>query len=119
MHARRPPPSRDRQLAETRPVCYLPVMLDATAQDYWTRHGWVWLRGFLGEDERRALLRWTDEIAAWPEVPGTWMRYYEKCPDQPSGRMLARIENFVPYHAGLAGLFASPRLMELLQACAG
>jgi len=50
-------------------------MLDAAAKDHWTRHAWVWLRGFLPAGETRDLVRWTDEIAAWPEVPGRWMRY--------------------------------------------
>ena len=94
-------------------------MLDATATDHWTRNGWVWLRGFLSEGDTRDLVRWTDEIATWPEIPGRWMRYYERRAGDPAGRILARIENFVPYHEGLAALFGSPRLMALLEECAG
>ncbi|HJQ84782.1 MAG TPA: phytanoyl-CoA dioxygenase family protein [Candidatus Binatia bacterium] len=91
-------------------------MLDATARTHWTRHGWLWLRGFFGVDEMRDLVRWTDEIASWPETPGRWMRYYER----PQGaKLLARIENFVPYHEGLAELFASPRLLGLLAELCG
>jgi ectoine hydroxylase-related dioxygenase (phytanoyl-CoA dioxygenase family) len=33
--------------------------------------------------------------------------------------MLARIENFAPYHAGLAGLVSGPRVRALLAECAG
>jgi ectoine hydroxylase-related dioxygenase (phytanoyl-CoA dioxygenase family) len=33
--------------------------------------------------------------------------------------MLARIENFVPFHAGLAGLIGSPRVLGMLAECAG
>jgi len=93
-------------------------MLDAAAREHWERNGWVWLRGFFTATERAELRRWTDEIAAWPETPGTWMRYYERHPTT-SERMLARIENFVPHHAGLAALFADRRLMELLATCCG
>jgi hypothetical protein len=91
-------------------------MLDAAAAAHWRRHGWVWLRGFLGAPEVESLARWTDELAAWPEAPGKWMRYYERAGE---GRMLARIENFVPYHEGLAALFSSPRLLGLLAECCG
>jgi len=94
-------------------------MLDAAARDQFRRHGYVWLRGFFGEEETRELARFTEEIAAWPEVSGTWMRYYERRPDDPQAKMLARIENFVPYHPGLAARFASPAVSELLAECCG
>jgi hypothetical protein len=87
-------------------------ILDPAARAQWREHGWLWLRGFLGDAEVRDIARWTDEIAAWPEVPGRWMRYYERRDD--GGKMLARIENFVPYHDGLRRLFSSPRLMDVL-----
>jgi len=93
-------------------------MLEAAAREHWKQHGWLWLRGFLGTDARD-LIRWTEEVAAWPEVPGKWMRYYERRGGDPAARMLARIENFVPDHAGLAALFTSPRLLGLLAECAG
>src|SRR2546430_4590866 len=37
----------------------------------------------------------------------------------PSTTLFRSIENFVPYHEGLAALFASPRLLGLLAECAG
>ena len=94
-------------------------MLDATAKSHWARHGWLWLRHFHTQPEVGDLARWTDEIAGWPEVPGRWMRYYERRGGAAETRMLARIENFVPYHEGLAALLASPRLMALLAELAG
>ncbi len=94
-------------------------MLDAEARAHWDRHGWAWLRGFLDRDATRTLERWTDEVAAWPEERGAWMRYYERRAGEPSGKQLARIENFVPYHEGLRTLFGGPRFMDLLETCAG
>jgi hypothetical protein len=85
--------------------------LDATSRDHWQRHGWLWLHGWLSAEESRQLVRWTDEIAAWGEEPGKWMRYYER---RDGEKMLSRIENFVPYHAGLAGLLLGPRMQALL-----
>jgi hypothetical protein len=101
------------------PAWYQSAMVDAAAREHWNRHGWLWLRRFLTADESRDLAHFTDEIAGWPELPGTWMRYYERRATEPGGKMLARIENFVPYHAGLAALFAGDRVRELLTACRG
>lgn len=51
-----------------------------------------------------AIRRWTDEVQAWPETPGKWMMYFEKSlKDQ--ARILNRMENFFPYHAGFNELF--------------
>ena len=94
-------------------------MLDAAARDQFRRHGYVWLRGFFTSAETDELRRWTDEIAGWPETPGRWMRYYERPAGDPGAKMLARIENFFPYHAGLAALFSSAKVMGTLAACCG
>src|SRR5439155_1415074 len=77
--------------------------------------GWVHLPGFFGPSEMASLVAWTDEVTGWPETPGAWMRYYEKAPD--GGRMLARIENFVPYHEELATLLTTGRVRELMAEC--
>jgi hypothetical protein len=95
------------------------TMLDAAARDQFRRHGYVWLRGFFTSGETDELRRWTDEIAGWPETPGRWMRYYERPAGDPGAKMLARIENFFPYHAGLAALFSSARVMDALADCCG
>lgn len=94
-------------------------MLDATAKAHWARHGWLRLPRFLAPGETANVLAWTAEIAAWPEVPGKWMRYYERKEGAPGRKMLARIENFVPYHEGLAALFSGSRLLDLLAECGG
>ena len=86
---------------------------------HWRRHAWTVLPGFFSPRETADLVRWTAEIEAWPEAPGRWMRYYER-PTGPAGlRQLARIENFLPFHEGLAGLFHRPRLLDLLAECCG
>jgi hypothetical protein len=93
-------------------------MIDPAAAAHFRRHGWVHLPRFLSDAETRDLARWTDEITAWPETPGTWMRYYERAPGT-GGKMLARIENFVPYHDGLAALLTAGRVRDLLAECCG
>jgi hypothetical protein len=94
-------------------------VLGAADREHWSRHGWVWLRGWLSPAETAALARWTDEIAAWPETAGKWMRYYERSRTAPGEKLLARIENFIPYHDALAAFLASPRWQELLAECCG
>ena len=89
-------------------------MLDARDADHWRTHGWLWLRDFLSAAEVADVARWTEEIAAWPEEPGKWMRYYERRRSEPDTKMLARIENFVPYHQGLASLLLGARMRDLL-----
>src|SRR4026209_2642946 len=46
------------------------------------------------------------------------MRYYER-PAAGRDKMLARIETFVPFRAGLGRFVSGPRLLELLSECAG
>jgi hypothetical protein len=94
-------------------------MLAAADRDLFRSHGYLWLRGFFTEAETRDLRSWTEEIAAWPETPGRWMRYYERDAASPERKLLARIENFVPYHAGLAALFAGRKVSDLLAECCG
>jgi hypothetical protein len=94
-------------------------MLDPAARDHFRRHGYVWLRDFFTDAETRDLRRWTDEITAWPETPGRWMRYYERVAGAPAAKQLARIENFVPYHPGLAGLLCGPSVLGALAECCG
>ncbi len=92
-------------------------MLDPSARDHFARHGYVWLRRFFSEAETQDLRRWTDELAAWPETPGAWMRYYER--GRGGSKQLARIENFVPYHEALAALLTGPKVLETLGECCG
>jgi hypothetical protein len=94
-------------------------MLSPAERSFWERNGYLWLEGFLPANEVAALQCWTEEIAAWPDTPGHWMRYYERAPGGADGKVLARIENFLPYHAGLDALFRGGRLAALLAALLG
>ena len=65
----------------------------------WDENRYALLRGALDPLEQRALLDWVETLAAWPETPGRWMKYFEG-----DGRQLCRVENFLPYHDGLRAL---------------
>jgi hypothetical protein len=69
--------------------------------------GYLVVRGLLDAGRTRALRAWTDEVTAWGELPGRHMMYFDPTP---RGRLLNRIENFVPYHAGFAALTDSREL---------
>lgn len=56
---------------------------------------------------------WTDDVQAWPETPGKWMKYFEQ--DAGGQRLLNRLEDVLPFHPGFRDLAAS---RELAGACA-
>ena len=73
------------------------------------RDGYLVVRGMYSPEEVDEISRWTDEVAAYPEVPGQYMMYFEQSRDDGS-RILCRIENFVPYHEGFAKLIMARRM---------
>lgn len=75
------------------------------------RDGFLIVKGLFGVDEVRTITAWTDELQAWPEVPGKHMMYFEDSLLEPGRRVLNRIENFVPHHQGLADLVNGDALL--------
>lgn len=75
------------------------------------RDGFVIVRGMYSPAQIREITRWTGELAAWPEACGKYMMYFEPKPSDPSQRLLNRIENFCPYHAGFDALVQGPGLL--------
>ncbi|MCP3917707.1 MAG: phytanoyl-CoA dioxygenase family protein [bacterium] len=66
------------------------------------RDGFVVARGLFSSEEMRDIQAWTDEVHAWAEEPGVYMMYFEETLD--GRRVLNRLEDFVPYHAGFERL---------------
>ncbi len=54
---------------------------------------------------------WVDQIHGYPEAPGKYMMYFEDSKLEAGKRMLNRIENFVPYHQGLADLLLGDAML--------
>src|SRR5262245_21132220 len=77
--------------------------------------GWLLARGFVAPLEVEALARWTDELAARPEEPGKHMVYREPSLREPRMRVIQRIENFCPYHAGFDAFVRDGRLREVVE----
>jgi hypothetical protein len=87
-------------------------MIDLEHCKQWNRDGYVLLRDHLPKAELSELVGWVDELARWPETPGKWMKWFEKTD---RGRQLCRVEDFVPYHAGLAAWLQGARISEPLE----
>jgi len=64
------------------------------------RDGYVVVRRFFDAATTDDLLRWTEELEKAPEVPGRHWVYHEESLTEPGTRLIQRIENFCPYHAG-------------------
>ncbi len=77
----------------------------------WRRDALLVLPGALAGDALRTLHTWIEELQGWPETPGRWMKYFERGTE---ARQLCRVEDFVPYHAGLAQLLCGDALMARL-----
>jgi hypothetical protein len=74
------------------------------------RDGYLLIRGLYDRKEMRDMTEWTDEVTAWPEVPGKYMMYFEQSKLVPGRRILCRMEDLEPYHAGFRALFCSGKM---------
>lgn len=63
--------------------------------------GTLLIKGFYDAAETAALIRWTGEIAASPEIPGAQMVYYEDSLTVPGQRVVQRIEDFCSHHPAM------------------
>lgn len=72
------------------------------------RDGYLVVRGLFGAAEMADIARWTDEVQRWPETAGRQMMYFEH--GRAGERILNRMENVLPYHAGFRELARGERL---------
>ena len=94
-------------------------VLTAQQMAVYREKGWLLARGFVAPLEVEALARWTDELAARPEEPGKHMVYCEPSLLDAGRRVIQRIENFCPYHAGFDAFVRDGRLREALDQILG
>ena len=64
-------------------------------------------------------MEWAEDLAARPETPGKWMKYFEAPLHDPEGRQLCRVENFLEYHAGFDRLLRGERILGILSELMG
>ena len=80
------------------------MLTPAQLQDF-SSDGSLTIRGLYNAGEMREITAWTDEVTAWPEVPGRHMMYFEESRLEAGRRILSRMEDFEPYHSGFSRLF--------------
>ncbi len=88
----------------------MPRSFTAEERAGYARDGFLVVGGLFDASEVAALRAWTDEVQGWPEVPGTYMVYGEPSLTEPGRRLISRIENFYPYHAGFKTMFDGDKL---------
>lgn len=64
------------------------------------RDGYLVVRNFVNANLLAELLQWTSQLQSAPEVSGRHWVYHEDSVSIPGQRVIQRIENFCPYHAG-------------------
>jgi len=83
------------------------------------RDGYLVVPGFFGPAQIADILRWTSALATAPEAPGQHWVYHEDSLTEPGRRVIQRIENFVPYHAGFDRLIRGGALSRWTAALMG
>jgi 2-aminoethylphosphonate dioxygenase len=92
---------------------------DSAALETYARQGWTLSPGFFSVSETAELVRFTEEVWKLPEVSGKQMIYREPSLLDPQGRVLQRIENFCPHHAGLDRMVRGARLQSAVEQLLG
>ncbi len=80
-----------------------PVLTQAQI-DHFRNTGSLVVPGAFSPDEAKIFQRWTDELAAMPEVSGKQWVYHEKSLKDPTKQLISRIEHIRPFHAGFKDL---------------
>jgi hypothetical protein len=71
---------------------------------HYASKAWVAVSGFFSPAQTARIASWVEELERRPERPGAEMVYYEPKLDDPSVRLVQRIENFCEFHAEFAEL---------------
>jgi ectoine hydroxylase-related dioxygenase (phytanoyl-CoA dioxygenase family) len=96
-----------------------PAPLSTAQVAAFARSGYIVLRGVFDAAAMAEIGRWTDELARAPETSGGHWVYREASRHDPAARIVQRIENFCPVHAGYDRFIRTGRLIELVSAVLG
>lgn len=94
-------------------------VLDEAQRARFKRDGFLLVPGFFGLKEMAEIIRWTDEVTAWPEAPGRHMVYYEDSLIESGRRVVQRVEDLTPYHSGFHRLYSQGRLWQAVSELLG
>ena len=85
---------------------------------HYASKAWVAVPGFFSTAQTAQIAAWVEELERRPERPGVEMVYHEPKLDDPSVRLVQRIENFCAFHAGF-GELVQGRLKSAIEALMG
>jgi len=86
------------------------VLSDNNISDF-KRDGFVIMSGMFDTDMMKDIIKWTDEVATSPEVPGSYMMYFEQSLKEPGKRIVSRIEDFCRFHKQFDELINGPVML--------
>jgi 2-aminoethylphosphonate dioxygenase len=89
--------------------------LGSAARASYASQGWTLVPGFFSAEEAAQLERFTDQVCELPEIAGTQMIYREPSLLDSNARIVQRIENFCPYHAGFDEAIRGGRLQAAVE----
>jgi hypothetical protein len=95
------------------------AVLSSDQIDDFARDGYVIAPAMYDRERIDEIGRWTDELAVAPEAPGRHWVYREASVRDPAGRVLQRIENFCPVHAGFDRLLNDGALVACVEQLLG
>lgn len=87
--------------------------LSAVQIEQFHRDGFLLVREMYSPQETGSIVKWAEEVAGYPEVPGKTMMYFEESRHDGS-RILCRVENFVPFHQGFSALITARRMRQVV-----
>jgi 2-aminoethylphosphonate dioxygenase len=90
-------------------------IIEAAALEQYAKRGWFAESRFFSEGDIGDIVHFTEEICALPELPETQMVYRESSLLDSNTRIIQRIENFCPYHAGIDALIRGGRLQRAVE----
>ncbi|MCZ6803611.1 MAG: phytanoyl-CoA dioxygenase family protein [Proteobacteria bacterium] len=67
--------------------------------------GFLVIRNLYASERIKTITAWTEEVANYPEIPGSVMMYFEESKIEAGKRILSRIEDVEPFHKGFSDLF--------------
>ena len=93
-------------------------MLNKDQIEQFHSDGFLLVRSMYGVDEMEEISQWTEQVAASPELAGSYMMYFESS-KQDGSRIISRIEDFVSFHEGFAELITRKRMQQAVSELLG
>ena len=75
--------------------------------------GFLIIRDLYNADRMQEIIKWTEEVTNYPEVPGKYMMYFEESKLSSVDRILSRMEDIEPFHQGFSNIFMRGEIQQI------